>query len=379
MFKRGFNKYIYFAVSLLIVAVSLFVTNNLSRKLAREERRKMEIWAEAMKRFNTIDPDDNLNFELIWQIIESNKIIPAIIADGDGNIINYVNIDNVPEDKTEFFRKKIANFRTKNRPIELMLDDERQYIYYDNSILLKYLEEFPYVQFALVAAFLLICFWAFTSDKKSEQNLVWVGLSKETAHQLGTPISSLLAWEEILKTQGINENILSEINKDISRLRTISERFSKIGSAPIIKEENIVEVVENSIAYLRKRTSNKVNYTVAHTSEVIAAAINIPLFEWVIENLCKNAVDAMGGIGEISFNIQSSGGNVIIDIKDTGKGIAKKHFKDVFKPGFTTKQRGWGLGLSLSKRIIDDYHKGKIFVRSSEVGRGTTFRIVLKG
>ena len=338
----------------------------------------MEIWAEAMKRFNTIDPDDNLNFELIWQIIESNKIIPAIIADGNGNIINYVNIDNVPEDKTEFFRKKIAGFRTKNRPIELMLDDERQYIYYDNSILLKYLEEFPYVQFALVAAFLLICFWAFTSDKKSEQNLVWVGLSKETAHQLGTPISSLLAWEEILKTQGINENILSEINKDISRLRTISERFSKIGSAPIIKEENIVEVVENSIAYLRKRTSNKVNYTVAHTSEVIAVAINIPLFEWVIENLCKNAVDAMGGIGEISFNIQSSGGNVIIDIKDTGKGIAKKHFKDVFKPGFTTKQRGWGLGLSLSKRIIDDYHKGKIFVRSSEVGRGTTFRIILR-
>ena len=289
-----------------------------------------------------------------------------------------MNIDNVPEDKTEFFRKKIAGFRTKNRPIELMLDDERQYIYYDNSILLKYLEEFPYVQFALVAAFLLICFWAFTSDKKSEQNLVWVGLSKETAHQLGTPISSLLAWEEILKTQGINENILSEINKDISRLRTISERFSKIGSAPIIKEENIVEVVENSIAYLRKRTSNKVNYTVAHTSEVIAAAINIPLFEWVIENLCKNAVDAMGGIGEISFNIQSSGGNVLIDIKDTGKGIAKKHFKDVFKPGFTTKQRGWGLGLSLSKRIIDDYHKGKIFVRSSEVGRGTTFRIILR-
>jgi sensor histidine kinase len=338
----------------------------------------MEIWAEAMKRFNTIDPDDNLNFELIWQIIESNKIIPAIIADGNGNIINYVNIDNIPEDKTEFFRKKIAGFRAKNRPIELMLDDERQYIYYDNSILLKYLEEFPYVQFALVAAFLLICFWAFTSDKKSEQNLVWVGLSKETAHQLGTPISSLLAWEEILKTQGINENILSEINKDISRLRTISERFSKIGSAPIIKEDNIVEVVENSIAYLRKRTSNKVNYTVAHTSEVISAAINIPLFEWVIENLCKNAVDAMGGIGEISFNIQSSGGNVLIDIKDTGKGIAKKHFKDVFKPGFTTKQRGWGLGLSLSKRIIDDYHKGKIFVRSSEVGRGTTFRIILR-
>ena len=330
-----------------------------------------------MKRFNTIDPEDNLNFELIWQIIESNKIIPAIIADGNGNIINYVNIDNVPEDKTEFFRKKIAGFRTKNRPIELMLDDERQYIYYDNSILLKYLEEFPYVQFALVAAFLLICFWAFTSDKKSEQNLVWVGLSKETAHQLGTPISSLLAWEEILKTQGINENILSEINKDISRLRTISERFSKIGSAPIIKEENIVEVVENSIAYLRKRTSNKVNYTVAHTSEVIAAAINIPLFEWVIENLCKNAVDAMGGIGEISFNIQSSGGNVLIDIKDTGKGIAKKHFKDVFKPGFTTKQRGWGLGLSLAKRIVEEYHHGRIYVKASEPGQGTTFRIEL--
>ena len=378
MFKRGFNKYIYFAVSLLIVAVSLFVTNNLSRKLAREERRKMEIWAEAMKRFNTIDPDDNLNFELIWQIIESNKIIPAIIADGDGNIINYVNIDNVPEDKTEFFRKKIAGFRTKNRPIELMLDDERQYIYYDNSILLKYLEEFPYVQFALVAAFLLICFWAFTSDKKSEQNLVWVGLSKETAHQLGTPISSLLAWEEILKTQGINENILSEINKDISRLRTISERFSKIGSAPIIKEENIVEVVENSIAYLRKRTSNKVNYTVAHTSEVIAAAINIPLFEWVIENLCKNAVDALEGrSGRIDIYVMQKEQTVVIDLVDTGKGIRQKDMKNVFRPGFTTKQRGWGLGLSLARRIVEEYHHGKIFVKQSEVGQGTTFRIIL--
>lgn len=372
------SKYIYVAISLLIVGASLFFTNTLSRKLAVEERKKMEIWAEAMNRFNHIEPDDKLNFELIWQIIESNRIIPAIIADQQGNVINYVNIDKIPKDTNAFFKDKIVGYSLRNTPIELILShDEKQYIYYDTSILLKYLDIFPYVQLSLITGFLLIIFWAFASDKKAEQNRVWVGLSKETAHQLGTPISSLLAWEEILKLQGINENILSEISKDINRLQTISERFSKIGSAPVLSEENIVYVVENAVNYLRQRTSNKVNYYIVNRLESSVVSINIPLFEWVVENLCKNAVDAMGGIGDITFTLHNINSRVTIDISDTGKGIAKAQFKEVFKPGFTTKQRGWGLGLSLSKRIIENYHNGKIFVRNSELGKGTTFRIVI--
>ncbi|KGN77049.1 histidine kinase [Porphyromonadaceae bacterium COT-184 OH4590] len=372
------SKYIYVAISLLIVGASLFFTNTLSRKLAVEERKKMEIWAEAMNRFNHIEPDDKLNFELIWQIIESNRIIPAIIADQQGNVINYVNIDKIPKDTNAFFKDKIVGYSLRNTPIELILShDEKQYIYYDTSILLKYLDIFPYVQLSLITGFLLIIFWAFASDKKAEQNRVWVGLSKETAHQLGTPISSLLAWEEILKLQGINENILSEISKDINRLQTISERFSKIGSAPVLNEENIVSVVENAVNYLRQRTSNKVNYYIVNRLESSVVSINIPLFEWVVENLCKNAVDAMGGIGDITFTLHNINSRVTIDISDTGKGIAKAQFKEVFKPGFTTKQRGWGLGLSLSKRIIENYHNGKIFVRNSELGKGTTFRIVI--
>lgn len=377
MFGRS-SKYIYIAVSLLIVGASLFFTNALSRQLAVEERKKMEIWAAAMNRFGNIDPEDVINFELIWQIIESNRIIPAIIADEKGNVINYVNIDKIPEDTVAFFRQKIEDYKLQNTPIEMRLShDEKQYIYYDTSILLKYLELFPYVQLSLITVFLLIIFWAFTTDKRAEQNRVWVGLSKETAHQLGTPISSLLAWEEILKLQGINENILSEISKDINRLQTISERFSKIGSAPVLNDENIVEVVENAVKYLQQRTSNRVNYTIDNRLENTAVSINIPLFEWVIENLCKNAVDAMGGIGDIIFTLRDVNSHTAIDITDTGKGIAKKQFKEVFKPGFTTKQRGWGLGLSLSKRIIENYHKGKIFVRSSEIGKGTTFRIII--
>ncbi len=377
MFNRN-SKYIYFAVSLLIVGASLFFTNTLSGRLAVEERKKMEIWAEAMNRFNHIAPDDTLNFELIWQIIESNRIIPAIIADQQGNVINYVNIDKIPKDTNAFFKDKIDSYSLRNTPIEMILSlNERQYIYYDTSILLKYLDIFPYVQLSLITGFLLIIFWAFASDKKAEQNRVWVGLSKETAHQLGTPISSLLAWEEILKLQGINENILSEISKDISRLQTISERFSKIGSTPVLNDENIVSVVENAVNYLKQRTSNKVNYSIINQLDMSIVSINVPLFEWVVENLCKNAVDAMGGIGDITFTLRNINSRIAIDISDTGKGIAKSQFKEVFKPGFTTKQRGWGLGLSLSKRIIENYHKGKIFVRSSELGKGTTFRIVI--
>jgi len=373
------TKYIFLFIALLIVAASLYFTNSLANKLEYEERKQMEVWSGAMRRFNDINPGDTLNFELIWKIIESNKQIPVIIADKHNNIINYVNINNVPKDMNRFFIKKINRFKSQNPPIELSVsDNEKQYIYYDNSQLLKQLEYFPYIQLALITAFLLICFWAFAADKKAEQNSVWVGLSKETAHQLGTPISSLMAWEEILKNENMSQNSVNEIGKDIKRLKTISDRFSKIGSMPALTEENIVKIIENSINYVKQRTSNKVNYLIKTSQDCIKVFICVPLFEWVIENICKNAVDAMSGIGQINFNILSQKNTVIIDITDTGKGIAKKQFKDIFKPGYTTKQRGWGLGLSLSKRIIENYHKGKIFVKSSDIGKKTTFRIILK-
>ena len=373
-----FRYFVLFAV-LIIVGASIFFTNRISNKLADEERKKMELWTEAMQRFNYIGENDNTNFELIWKIIENNTNIPVIIADKDGNIINALNISKIKDDTTIFYAKKIASFKNANEPIELKIsDEETQFIYYDNSLLLKQLDYFPYVQLSIITIFLIICFWAFTTDKKSEQNRIWVGLSKETAHQLGTPISSLLAWEEILKNSNTDTKIISEMGKDIERLRTIADRFSKVGSQPVLKDENIKVVLENSVNYMKDRTSQKVDYQLFVEKEDIFTKINIPLFEWVIENLCKNAVDAMEGCGKLTFNVFEHGKNVIIDVSDTGKGIEKKYFKDIFRPGYTTKQRGWGLGLSLAKRIIEEYHKGKIFVKHSELGKGTMFRIVLK-
>ncbi len=245
-------------------------------------------------------------------------------------------------------------------------------------MLLIYLSWFPYVQLTLISLFMLVCFWAIAFRKRAEQNRVWVGLSKETAHQLGTPISSLMAWEEVLKQENLSQEILDEIRKDICRLQTISERFSKIGSFPAPQRENIVPVVEHTVDYISRRTSNRVNFTIACQTAKIEAFICVVLFEWVIENICKNSVDAMEGIGDIVLEMSSCKNGVVIDISDSGKGIAKRNFDDVFSPGYTTKKRGWGLGLSLSKRIIETYHKGKIFVKSSEVGKGTTFRIILK-
>ena len=371
-----FRYFVLFAV-LIIVGASIFFTNRISSKLADEERKKMELWTEAMQRFNSIGENDDI--ELIFQIIKSNTIIPVIIADKNNNVIDYRNINKIPSDTAAFLVKKITSFKSANNLIELKIsDEETQFIYYDNSLLLKQLDYFPYVQLSIIAIFLTICFWAFTTDRKSEQNRIWVGLSKETAHQLGTPISSLLAWEELLKSTNADNKIVSEMGKDIERLRTIADRFSKVGSQPVLEDENIKEVLENSVNYMKNRTSQKVDYQIFIKNKNICAKINIPLFEWVIENLSKNAVDAMEGSGKLTFNVFEHGKNVIIDISDTGKGIEKKHFKDVFRPGYTTKQRGWGLGLSLAKRIIEEYHRGKIFVKNSEMGKGTTFRIMIR-
>jgi len=370
-----FRYFVLFAV-LIIVGASIFFTSRISSKLADEERKRMELWTEAMQRFNSIGENDDI--ELIFQIIKSNTIIPVIIADKNNNVIDYRNINKIQNDTAAFLAKKILSFKNTNEPIDLKIsDNETQFIYYDNSLLLKQLDYFPYVQLSIIAIFLAICFWAFATDQKSEKNRIWVGLSKETAHQLGTPISSLLAWEELLKSSNADNKIISEMGKDIERLHTIADRFSKVGSQPVLKDENIKVVLENSINYMKNRTSQKVDYQIFVRKENIVAKINIPLFEWVIENLCKNAVDAMEGSGKLTFTVFEHNKNVVIEVSDSGKGIEKRHFKNIFRPGYTTKQRGWGLGLSLAKRIIEEYHKGKIYVKHSELGKGTTFRIIL--
>ena len=378
--SKPIYKYIYIIAALLIVLASLVFTNRLSDSISQEERTKMRIWAEAMIAFSQIEEEDTTNFMLIWHIIESNKLIPVIIADKEDIVINYVNINKLPEDRERFFKDKMEDFKQQNPPIRLKIsEDEEQYIYYGQSYLLWYLRMFPYVQLSLISVLLIVFFWAFASDKRAEQNRVWVGLSKETAHQLGTPISSLLAWQEIMKDDNsISPVMKEEMAKDIMRLQTISDRFSKIGSEPALKEENIVDILQSQISYLRGRTSNKVKYELDSQNRDIKVKVCRPLFEWVVENLSKNAVDAMSGAGIIKFSVKKDGRHILVDIQDTGKGIAANMFKQVFLPGFTTKQRGWGLGLSLSKRIIENYHKGKIFILSSEVDKGTTFRIVLR-
>lgn len=366
-------RYWLFLMALLIISASLFFTNRIVKKLTAEERQKMEIWAEATRRLVSEPYSD-----FIFEIVENNEDIPVIVIDEHDNYISSRNLGKIKGDTTEFYQKKIRRLKTKNKPIIISIDkNERQYIYYDDSILLKQLAYFPYVQLSLIAIFLIVSLWAFSADKKSEQNKVWVGLSKETAHQLGTPISSLSAWVEIIKEKYKEDEAIAEMDEDIKRLTTIAERFSKIGSTPELKETDLVEMLNHAIVYMKNRSSKKVQYITHFPPYNIQKPLNRPLFEWVIENLSKNAMDAMGGEGSLTYSVKKENEKVIIDISDTGKGIERKNFKTVFKPGFTTKKRGWGLGLSLAKRIIEEYHGGKIFVKSSEIGKGTTFRIIL--
>jgi len=311
-------------------------------------------------------------------IIANNTTIPVIMTDVNNNLLSSLNVKEPSTHVDKFYKKEIERFKRKNPPIEVRLDNTIQYIYYDDSYLLKELRYFPYVQMGVIIIFLIVVYLAFSATKKAEQNQVWVGLSKETAHQLGTPISSLLAWLELLKAK-YDDKLLQEMGKDVDRLSIIAERFSKIGSAPELKVVNLKEVVQNATQYISKRTSQKVNIQCHFLGEEpMLIQLNVPLFEWVIENLCKNAVDAMEGNGEIDIYIQKKHNEYVIDVKDTGKGIEKKQFKTIFNTGFTTKERGWGLGLSLAKRIIEEYHQGKIFVKQSEIKKGTVFRIILK-
>jgi two-component system, sporulation sensor kinase D len=370
-------KLIFIVLAIGIVSVSTLFTNRLANSLALEERKKVEIWAEAIRQSNLAD--EHTNLDLIIKIIEGNTTIPIIYTDANDQVIFTRNLNEPKTAITEFYKQKIAGFKAKKSPIELKFDNSKQYLYYDDSLFIKQLHYFPYVQFAVIITFILVAFFAFSGTKKAEQNQVWVGLSKETAHQLGTPISSLLAWVDLLKMRHQEDNLIGEMEKDVNRLRIIAERFSKIGSKPDLQIVSLSETLLTSVQYMAKRSSQKIAIQCHFpTEEAIFIKLNIPLFEWVIENLCKNAIDAMNGIGRIDIDVILKNDDVFIDVKDAGKGIDRRKFKVVFTPGFTTKKRGWGLGLSLAKRIIEEYHGGKIFVKQSELNTGTVFRIVLR-
>ena len=370
--KLGF---IFAAV--LIAMASVVVSDLLIKDLAREERQKIEVWSEATRVMTSENP--SLNMNLILKIIQGNTSIPVILCSETDSVVSYNNIEIPEKNVAQFMTNKVKELRTKNPPIVIDMEDGTyQYLYYDDSIILKRLLVYPYAQLSVVFVFILIAFLALASTKKAEQNKVWVGLSKETAHQLGTPISSLIAWVEYLRTKDIDPSLLTEMDKDVKRLQTIAERFSKIGSDPDPVPTNIVESIRAALGYMETRISSKVKINTYLPERPILVLMNDSLFAWVIENLTKNAVDAMEGQGEISLKVEEREKFVLIDLSDTGKGIPKSKFKTVFNPGYTTKKRGWGLGLSLVKRIIESFQGGKIFVKRSELGKGTTFRIKLK-
>ena len=373
-------KIILVLLAIIIAIASLVISHKLVSDLSAEERNNMKVWAEAMRSLN--NADENVDLSLVLTVINGNEAIPVIAISNDGDIAAYRNIDlsdaHSATDTTALLHELADSYRNTGKSISIgNSDSDRMEIVYDESIMLKRLESYPYVQLGVVFIFVVVAIFALLSSKRAEQNKVWVGLSKETAHQLGTPISSLMAWMEILRENYPDDEYLPEMNKDIKRLELIAERFSKIGSLPSPKPENLHETIEHVVDYIGRRTSNKVTITFNKTDEPIIAELNAPLFEWVIENLCKNAVDAMNGEGHINITSAQTSHQYSIEVSDTGKGITKRHFNSVFTPGFTTKKRGWGLGLSLAKRIIEEYHKGKIYVKSSEIGKGTTFRIEL--
>jgi len=370
----------FFSGAAIIIILSTFFSNRLAHDLANEERKKMELWAEVIKQFATEPAKGvDMDYTLSLKVIQENTNIPVILTDNKGNIIDYKNLDLSPKIKASNLKEIAQKIIHKNKFIKIKISDTvSQYVYYDDSKLLKKLTYFPFIELFVMFMFLIVTLYALNTSKRAEQNRIWVGLSKETAHQLGTPISSLMAWIDLLKLKNVDENLLAEISKDTQRLHTIAERFSKIGSKLEPKPQDIRPALENAINYIRNRSSKKIIITAQLPEEETIVYLNTPLFEWVIENLCKNAIDSMNATGKIDIVAIPNSKYLIIDVTDTGKGIAKSNYKTVFKPGYTTKARGWGLGLSLVKRIIEENHDGKIFVKTSEIGKGTTFRIILK-
>lgn len=382
-------KIILVFAAVLIAVVSLVVSHILIRDLAKEEHNKMEVWAEAMRTLNRADENTDIN--LVLKVINGNNTIPVIVLDPNGNVQAYRNIKfkncNNYADSMRFVADMGNELLAEHRDIRIAIDDNPEdgqlsadyiNVCYDDSVMLRRLSSYPYIQLGVVMIFVVIAIFALLTSKRAEQNKVWVGLSKETAHQLGTPISSLMAWVEILRETYPDDELIPEMDKDVKRLQLIADRFSKIGSLPEPVETDLKEVMEHVIDYMDRRTSKKVQMIRDFPEGDIRVKINASLFEWVIENLSKNAVDAMGGEGKITLKIFDEPKKAIVEVTDTGKGIRKKDIRNVFRPGFTTKKRGWGLGLSLAKRIVEEYHKGRIFVKWSEVGVGTTFRIELR-
>ncbi len=374
-------KYILIAIAAVIAAVSLLVSNSLVKDLKAEEEKKMEIWAEAMNSLNRADA--NTDLALVLTVLNGNTTIPVVVTDSNGAITLHRNIEfSSGADSLAVLMQMVADMRLRDQKIRVDLGTEEGSDYlevcYSDSLILKQLAYYPYVQLAVVLLFFAICFVAILSSKRAEQNRVWVGLSKETAHQLGTPISSLMAWTTVLKEKYPTDELLPEMERDVARLQRVAERFSKIGSLPEPTSEDLVEVIDRAVEYVKRRSPTQVTYTMDFPKRPLLVRMNAPLIEWVVENLCKNAIDAMNGSGSISITISQSESKAFVEISDTGKGIPKSKHKRVFEPGYTTKKRGWGLGLSLAKRIMEQYHKGRIFVKQSAPGKGTTFRIELK-
>ena len=390
-----------------VVVISSLVTNHIVDQLAQEEQKKIELWAEATRQFILAGEDDNI--DLLLQVMEGNTTIPVYMVDANYNLLLSRNVQEPKHNVEAFYTNKINTLRSTQLPIEVRVsNDVMQYIYYEDSTVLNWLSYFPYIQLIVMLALTSMAAIALIMSQRSEKNTLWVGLSKETAHQLGTPISSLNAWIELLKTQYPEDTFIPQMNEDIRRLQIITERFSKIGSQPTLEPQFVLPVLQSAMEYMRARTSSKVEYRLEVKGERLEvkgerlevkgerlemkgerlearAMLCVPLFEWVIENLCKNAIDSMEGKGQITIEVKLESEKVrrqeekiLIDITDTGKGIDRRYHKTIFQPGYTSKKRGWGLGLSLAKRIIEDYHLGKLFVKQSQLGVGTTFRIVLE-
>ena len=357
-------KILLVTLAIIIAIASLLISHFLVRDLSKEEQRRMEVWAQALHALN--EADETTDVTLISNVLEGNNTIPVIVVDDEGIVGDYRNIEDTTH--LESYAKRMMQAGDTIRV-------DRQIVCYDESIMLKRLQAWPYVQLGIVLIFVVVAIFALLSSKRAEQNKVWVGLSKETAHQLGTPVSSLMAWVEMLKEQYPDDDLLPEMDKDVKRLQLIAERFSKIGSLPEPVAASMNEVLAHVVDYMDRRTSSQVQMIRQLPDNEVIVKMNASLFEWVIENLCKNAVDAMEGKGTITLTLMEESDRVVIEVQDTGKGIRKKDINNVFTPGFTTKKRGWGLGLSLARRIVEEYHRGRIFVKHSELGKGTTFRI----
>ena len=380
-------KIVLLVSAVVIAAVSLVISYLLVRDLSHEERNRMVVWAEAMRSLSSAD--ENTDIYLALKVINGNNTIPVIVLDAQGNVETYRNITIKAEtaaDTLRYLQQRAESMRQAGYAIDLNLTDAGQevrpgddylVICYEESSMLRRLASYPYVQLGVVGLFVVVAIFALLSSKRAEQNRVWVGLSKETAHQLGTPISSLMAWTAILREAYPDDELIPEMDKDVKRLELIADRFSKIGSQPEVAREDLRPLLERTADYIRRRSSDKVVVACDMPDSPVVVDVCAPLFEWVVENLCKNAIDAMSGKGVITIRLRRETAHIVIEVSDTGKGISKRHFKTVFSPGYTTKKRGWGLGLSLAKRIVEEYHKGHIFVKSSELGVGTTFRIEL--